>query len=131
VVRDRCVNGWIFLEDTEALKGVAWGSGYPGDPSTKSFLRKVLDPVFGFPTLVRFSWQTAQDLLDKQAHDCTWEESDEEADEGAVSTPSIREFFVAKPKRSEPNKAAKPKHSMDLSLFGRNLESVSKLSQIL
>ena len=46
------------------------------DPATKAFLVKVLDPVFGFPTFVRFCWSTAQTILDKQAVECVWEDED-------------------------------------------------------
>lgn len=38
------------------------GSGYPGDPKTKAWLRKHHHPVFGFPKCVRFSWKTAARL---------------------------------------------------------------------
>ena len=40
------------------------GSGYPGDPDTKSWLRVDVDPVFGYPRLVRFSWSTVGVLLE-------------------------------------------------------------------
>lgn len=36
--------------------GRAFGSGYPGDAVTKAWLAAHVDPVFGFPSLVRFSW---------------------------------------------------------------------------
>ncbi|GFP80956.1 ribonuclease h2 subunit a, partial [Phtheirospermum japonicum] len=35
-----------------------FGSGYPGDPQTKAWLKDHQHPVFGFPTRVRFSWGT-------------------------------------------------------------------------
>ncbi|KAG9393821.1 Ribonuclease HII [Carpediemonas membranifera] len=39
---------------------VVTGSGYPGDPKTKAFLRTYHDRVFGFPPCIRFSWKTAE-----------------------------------------------------------------------
>lgn len=42
------------------------------DPKTKAWLRKHVDPVFGFPQFVRFSWSTAQAILEKEAEHVTW-----------------------------------------------------------
>lgn len=43
----------------------AFGSGYPGDPATKAWLDSTAkDPVFGYPSIVRFSWQTVRKLFD-------------------------------------------------------------------
>ena len=71
VVRDQVLKKWQFPE-----KGIGFssdfGSGYPSDPNTKAWLEDNVDPVFGFPTLVRFSWSTCQKLLDKRALDVKW-----------------------------------------------------------
>ena len=39
------------------------GSGYPGDPKTKEWLQHNKDPVFGYPNLIRFSWNTSINAL--------------------------------------------------------------------
>jgi ribonuclease H2 subunit A len=39
------------------------GSGYPGDPKTKQWLIDNRHKVFGYPTVVRFSWSTATNNL--------------------------------------------------------------------
>ncbi|KDN42845.1 ribonuclease H-like protein [Tilletiaria anomala UBC 951] len=44
----------------------AKGSGYPGDPETKEYLLRTIDAVFGWPGIVRFSWQTAKDLMSEK-----------------------------------------------------------------
>ncbi|KAF6095031.1 hypothetical protein HJG60_012037 [Phyllostomus discolor] len=46
----------------------------PLDPKTKAWLRKHVEPVFGFPQFVRFSWRTAQSILEKEAEDVMWED---------------------------------------------------------
>ena len=42
------------------------------DPKTKAWMAKYLDPVFGYPQFVRFSWSTAQTLLDSKAVPVHW-----------------------------------------------------------
>lgn len=39
------------------------GSGYPSDPKTKAWLAKYRHKVFGYPNLIRFSWQTCTNAL--------------------------------------------------------------------
>ena len=59
---------------------ISLGSGYPGDPNTKAWLREARTPFYGWPAdVVRFSWQTCQTLLDDSAENGTgigiqWEE---------------------------------------------------------
>uniref|UniRef100_A0A3B3CAC5 Ribonuclease n=1 Tax=Oryzias melastigma TaxID=30732 RepID=A0A3B3CAC5_ORYME len=65
VARDRVVKGWKFAEDLGDVDA-DYGSGYPNDPKTKAWLLKYLDPVFGYPQFVRFSWSTTQTLLDNK-----------------------------------------------------------------
>ncbi len=42
------------------------------DPDTKVWLEAHLDPVFGLPSLVRFSWSTAARLLEERAAPVRW-----------------------------------------------------------
>lgn len=48
------------------------GSGYPSDPKTQAYLKKSIDPVFGYKGIVRFSWATIKVLLDKQGVESKW-----------------------------------------------------------
>ncbi|KAL6091351.1 hypothetical protein STEG23_030272, partial [Scotinomys teguina] len=70
VARDQAVKSWQFVESVQDLDS-DYGSGYPNDPKTKAWLRKHVDPVFGFPQFVRFSWSTAQAILEKEAEGVT------------------------------------------------------------
>lgn len=102
VTRDIAVKEWKFSENENVDMGPVrnWGSGYPAggysinvmrkfvigsnwlrtamnmflmiDPVTKRFLRKNIDPVFGFPNIVRNSWSTASGLLEKCAVKVKW-----------------------------------------------------------
>ncbi|EDR08506.1 uncharacterized protein LACBIDRAFT_173809 [Laccaria bicolor S238N-H82] len=83
VTRDACVEGWTF-EENIGKEGDKWsnatlGSGYPSDPNTQAWLKGSVDPVFGFPKLVRFSWTTVKVILEKNAHAVKW------TDEGQAS----------------------------------------------
>jgi ribonuclease H2 subunit A len=49
-----------------------FGSGYPGDPLTVSWLDRNAHPVRGFPDIVRFSWISAEKMLEKKGFTCTF-----------------------------------------------------------
>jgi ribonuclease H2 subunit A len=48
------------------------GFGVVKDPRTQAWLENNVDPIFGLPSVVRFSWQTVKTLLDKRAHKVKW-----------------------------------------------------------
>jgi len=80
VTRDKLVHNWDHLE--KIVPGdMEVGSGYPGDPKTKNWLRNNLDPCFGLPTYARLSWGTATDLMAKECFNVHWEDYDEQAEE--------------------------------------------------
>ena len=60
-------------EGSEAAEGaevkVAWGSGYPSDARTTTWLKQNMDPVFGWGSECRFSWGTAKELLEGKKAD--------------------------------------------------------------
>ena len=71
VVRDNCIKNWIHREAVK-LPADNCGSGYPGDPATKEFLKKAVHPYFGFPQFVRSSWSTASIIMDKECIGINW-----------------------------------------------------------
>ncbi|XP_003797965.1 ribonuclease H2 subunit A isoform X1 [Otolemur garnettii] len=73
VARDQAVRNWRFVERLQDFDA-DYGSGYPNDPKTKAWLKKHVEPVFGFPQFVRFSWRTAMAILEKEAEDVVWED---------------------------------------------------------
>ncbi|PIA28207.1 hypothetical protein AQUCO_07200093v1 [Aquilegia coerulea] len=82
VTRDQAVLNWVLDETAENMHK-KFGSGYPGDPATKAWLDDHKHSVFGFPTLVRFSWGTCTPYFKKLA-EVLWE-SDEVDEEGSSS----------------------------------------------
>jgi hypothetical protein len=56
------------------------------DAVTKEWLKKASDPVFGFPSLVRFSWQTTDTLLESCAVPVTWEAEDAVGGQASIAT---------------------------------------------
>lgn len=107
MLRDECVEagGWAFAEPGPAGRSTAWGSGYPSDPKTVSWLAANTDPVFGFGNVVRFSWAPVKNLLRDSGAvaDVGWSD-DEEEDAGAAAnaaaakgTAKLSAFFSKAP----------------------------------
>lgn len=42
----------------------SWGSGYPSDSKCAGWLRRNMDPIFGWGNECRFSWGTAKEMLE-------------------------------------------------------------------
>ncbi|THU44029.1 hypothetical protein C4D60_Mb02t03060 [Musa balbisiana] len=71
VTRDRALRNWVLDETAENMQR-NFGSGYPGDPETKAWLDRHKHMVFGFPTIVRFSWGTCKPYF-KDFVEVVWE----------------------------------------------------------
>ncbi|XP_061083308.1 ribonuclease H2 subunit A [Conger conger] len=95
VARDHAVNSWKFVEDLVDVD-LKYGSGYPNDPKTKSWLQKYLDPVFGYPQFVRFSWSTTRTLLDDKAVAVHWDDDEEDGEKAAarMNCSSMLSYFA-------------------------------------
>ncbi len=139
---------WVFPE-SKGDDGVnitkEWGSGYPGDAVTKKFLRDNLDPVFGFPSIVRFSWKTAETLLEEKGSNhpakqvsvtlndlflgvrVDFEEIEPDEDPEVLKNPKIKQFFVQAPNPKESSnktgKTSKCKFFKDRNISNLSLES--------
>lgn len=96
VSRDHAIRAWRFREG-ECI-GTEYGSGYPTDPMTKNWLSANVDAVFGFPRLVRFSWSTAEQILESKALAVEWEETEET--EMMPNEQTILKFFAKSPTKS-------------------------------
>ena len=80
VTRDRAVVEATAAEAARSPDAPAsLGSGYPGDPETKSYLERSTHPVFGYTFLVRFSWSTTVRALEARAAKVGWEDDDDAA----------------------------------------------------
>ncbi|KAH1140437.1 hypothetical protein GLYMA_10G278500v4 [Glycine max] len=80
VTRDRALREWVLDETAENMQR-NFGSGYPGDPQTKSWLEDHKHHIFGFPSLVRFSWGTCNSYF-KDAAEVLWESDNLDEDGG-------------------------------------------------
>lgn len=71
VTRDKTLENWQFEESKytqlnefkDQKFSIKFGSGYPGDPTTKRWLTENFDLIFGYPNVVRFSWATTNNNL--------------------------------------------------------------------
>ncbi|TPX52274.1 hypothetical protein SeMB42_g01533 [Synchytrium endobioticum] len=92
VTRDAMLRGWIFAEKGLHTLSREFGSGYPSDPNTTRWLRENMDPIFGFPGLIRFSWSTTANMLEQDATHVEWPIDKDEDDQTEISS-----FFVKAP----------------------------------
>ncbi|MED6193971.1 hypothetical protein PIB30_024150 [Stylosanthes scabra] len=105
VTRDRALRDWVLDESAENMHR-NFGSGYPGDPQTKSWLEDHKHPIFGFPTLVRFSWATCNTYT-KGGAEVLWESDQTEEDGGSNNSNGKRQLklsnvgFTTSKRRSE------------------------------
>lgn len=90
VIRDACLKNWQFVENYSSIQ-TQFGSGYPGDPNTKAWMEHNLDVVFGYPTVVRFSWDTCRRLLESKAVDIQWPDDDDT--EASIGCAKISSYF--------------------------------------
>lgn len=79
VTRDFILRKWKYEEPIVNIDQ-GFGSGYPGDPITKKFLKNNFDPIFGFPSIVRFSWSTADNMLENSGDQIEWYDDEESSD---------------------------------------------------
>ncbi|KAG2672419.1 hypothetical protein I3760_13G040000 [Carya illinoinensis] len=92
VTRDRALREWV-LDETADNTHRNFGSGYPGDPETKAWLEHHKHLIFGFPSLVRFSWGTCTPYL-KDMVEVLWE-SDKMDEEGSGSSHGKRQLKLS------------------------------------
>lgn len=68
-------------KEKEAPADADWGSGYPSDVRCTAWMKRNMDPIFGWGSECRFSWGTSKDMLELKggAATVTWpvEEDDE------------------------------------------------------
>lgn len=72
---------------------VAWGSGYPSDARTVTWLKQNIDPVFGWGNECRFSWSTAKELLEGKTAQV---KVDWPVDDDGNGDMRLTDFFTAK-----------------------------------
>jgi len=92
VVRDFTIQNWKFKEN--CFFPTNFGSGYPSDPVTKKWLKNNGDLVFGFPSILRFSWKTSENLMKDSAVSVRWEVEDQ--DEAEFYKSKKRKKIVSK-----------------------------------
>mmetsp|Transcript_215 Transcript_215/g.574 ORF Transcript_215/g.574 Transcript_215/m.574 type:complete len:347 (-) Transcript_215:33-1073(-) len=138
VARDESLDAWVFEEPGVVDRG--FGSGYPSDDVCKQWLRRTVHPVFGYPTLCRFSWAPAKlrlrEVEDKDATAAAaaalpvavsavkWDDGDEDA--AVANTMKITEWATVSKKKDGAPARKKRKRAH----FFKKLESVTNLGEL-
>jgi ribonuclease H2 subunit A len=89
-------------QSQDHAEGESWGSGYPSDGRCTAWLRRNMDPVFGWGNETRFSWGTAKDMLEAKGAGLRvdWPEEDDDG-EGARLTEYFEKFGQSKGEGAE------------------------------
>ncbi|KMS95104.1 hypothetical protein BVRB_012480 isoform A [Beta vulgaris subsp. vulgaris] len=93
VTRDRALRNWTFDESAGNMQR-SFGSGYPGDPETKAWLEHHKHSIFGFPTLVRFSWGTCT-MYFKDGAEVVWEADGALDEDGSANKNGKRQLKLS------------------------------------
>jgi len=89
VIRDKQLADYEFIEDN--ITDRSFGSGYPGDSVTLNWLERNRDTVFGFSSLVRFSWKPSQDQMELFCAKVKW--SHLKSNQGVLDFSTRSRFF--------------------------------------
>ncbi|KAF0700726.1 Aste57867_8780 [Aphanomyces stellatus] len=116
VTRDAAVAQWTYEGPGLDSLPTDYGSGYPSDPKCKQWLADNLEPVFGYPNIVRFSWGTLESYVDRLVK-VDWPHDKEDAPAG---TQSIMSFMA-------PSASAPKKRKRSAFFTQRHLDIVSEL----
>lgn len=81
----------VKTKTAKVAEEASWGSGYPSDARCTSWLKRNMDPVFGWGPECRFSWGTAKDMLDVKGAAAKVEWPVEDDDE----TSRLTDYFSA------------------------------------
>jgi ribonuclease H2 subunit A len=93
-----CYEHYIVAVGEDGTSVDGWGSGYPSDGKCTSWLKKNMDPLFGWGTECRFSWGTAKDLLEVKGPAAKVDWPTIEDNDQAMR---VTDFFVVKASENE------------------------------
>lgn len=105
VTRDAAldVSAESYTTDPAFASSDKWGSGYPSDARTSTWLRQTCDPTFGWGTECRFSWGTVKDLLEIKGKGFKIEWPLDDSDDGSMKmtdflvTPVVKNGMAEEP----------------------------------
>lgn len=91
---ETCYDAYRTMDSMAAplVSADGWGSGYPSDARCVKWLKRNMDPFFGWGAECRFSWGTAKEMLEAKGTPLKvdWPEEDEEED-----SMKMTQFFSA------------------------------------
>jgi ribonuclease H2 subunit A len=93
VTRDAALDVCYEPYQQDAGAHIAWGSGYPSDARTSTWLKQNIDPIFGWGNECRFSWGTAKELLEGKTADV---KVDWPVEDDADGDMRVTDFFISK-----------------------------------
>lgn len=94
-MRDKSIKEWEYPENGDHARSIdkEFGSGYPGDPQCVEWLQRNRHPVFGYPSIIRFSWSTVREIIEKGRDEGVAQMKWAADDEDTSGAPAITSFF--------------------------------------
>ncbi|KXS19155.1 ribonuclease HII [Gonapodya prolifera JEL478] len=125
VTRDRLLHHWTFVEPPlPKWTANSLGSGYPGDARTVNWLKTSRDRIFGWPRVVRFSWQTAVKQIEDEGVKVEWPEDEESTGMLPITSWFARKQDSGVDLQAPAEKKSKPRHQAFLDMKMRSMATV-------
>jgi ribonuclease H2 subunit A len=130
VSRDSILENWTYSEpEYEAGNNNKYGSGYPSDPMCKEWMEaNLLDPVFCFPDIVRFSWAPVKNTIKEKGVGVRFKADDDDEEQSNTNQMKMNMLLQNIVKKDGVQVAVGPKKKRRFEYFDRaKIRVVSEL----
>ncbi|KAJ5070027.1 ribonuclease h2 subunit a [Anaeramoeba ignava] len=129
VHRDDMLENWIFKEININIDR-AFGLGYTSESAVTNWMKKNSDFVFGFPTIIRFSWKTTILFMQKNCAKINLKKKQEKIKIKKTNKKSIRGKRKRSPNSSQLSQNSIEKGNLNTTFFIKRGISSTKINDL-